>query len=195
MCNLTRHQWLNPKLQLCGFEFHQIYTFKYLGCNPGLPDTPLFRLPNLTELIISHLVDFLLIKHKGVAYSRSVRLCDIDSSMFYQIQKEIDGLMGFSLLAKCDCDYNLREIKSIGAYLSDFSIKHSNDRLAENEMIYEDFCLFDSIESDSNKNSFIITKINGCLYDLVTGFDILLLILQSTYGLKFSKISKKEEIC
>lgn len=151
---------------------------------------------DIIDIIISYLVDFLLIKHKSETYFRSLKLCDIDSSMFYQLQKEINGLMGFSLLAKCDGAYNLCEIKSIGSYLSDFSIKHTtstDNELIDNETTYDDFCLFDSTDmpSNSNGNVFIITKINGCMYDLVTGFDIMLLIFRSMYGLKFAKISKK----
>jgi len=168
----------------------------------------------IVDLVISYMINCLLVRHKGVRYSRSIKLDNLDSNIFYQIQNEINGMLGFSLVAKSDRNYKWHEIKALGSYLSldiqsdrifdkSNSANESRSSLDQNdnfmiyqdgnEMSYSEFCLSDPIDfaDTSKENEFIITKINGNLYDVVTGLDILLVILKASYGLDYSRISKK----
>lgn len=140
----------------------------------------------LLSLIISFVYRSLIIKSKRELSTRLIRVMNLDASTYYQIQNEIHGLLGFNLSAKENGSFKEYEINSIGAHIKNFFIQPKKN--PSTEISYEDFALCEYNSSDT----FYINKINGCMYDIIIGIDILLLLMKYIYSIKLSKISKKK---
>ena len=140
----------------------------------------------IISFIISYIYDSILIKCKRDCLTRSIRIYKIDLNTFYQIQKEINGLLGFNLLAKNNGNYNTYEINSIGTYIQNFDICENLYSL--DVQSYKDFNLCKYKFNDT----FYIKNMKGCLYEIIMGFDILLLLFKILYNIKCVRISKKK---
>ena len=70
------------------------------------------------------------------------------------------------------------------------AIKNDCRTVSHGEIIsYKDFCL---CPPESCNDLFYIYKMNGCMYDVLIGCDILFLIMNILYNIKCVKISKKK---
>jgi len=139
--------------------------------------------------IISYIYSSIIIKCRREISSRSFRLYNMDSFTYFQSQQEINKLIGFDLLSKINGEYKTYEINAIGSFFQFFDICQNDAAIPDCPiMSYKDFCLCEF----AAHNIFYIKKMKDCMYDVILGFDILMLLIKLLYKIRYVKISKKK---
>jgi len=133
--------------------------------------------------IFRYIDDSLIIKGSIGGLNRSLKLLNVDISIYIQLKKAIHDILGFNISCRDSiCKYSISEINSVGCFISDMELGYADGTTVD----YKEFDLCDIHPS----MKFIIKKIPCSKYDVICGLDILLYLMHKLYGMRYKKISK-----
>jgi hypothetical protein len=120
---------------------------------------------------------------------------NIDLFLFTKFKLATEKLIGFKLSQKnMDYMYSKENLDMIKVYcnkkiLDIFLIDEQN-----NDIMYDELCMMDVPPENKYKINKLVTCKVKIKYDCVCGMDILLILMQNIYDIKYKKISKKTRL-